>query len=69
MFLKTIINLIQLQIQITKGLFKMTFTTNSKIAQSYAILILAGQITIDDVPNVGNLRDTVEAILLSENAA
>jgi len=41
----------------------MTFTTSSRIAQSYAILILAGQITIEDVPNVGNLRAVVQEIL------
>lgn len=43
----------------------MTFTTKSRIAQSYAILILAsnGEMTIEDVPNVGNLRDTVQEIL------
>ena len=41
----------------------MTFTTESRIAQSYAILILAGQITIEGVPNVGNLRDIVQQIL------
>ncbi len=41
----------------------MTFTTESRIAQSYAILILAGKITIDDVPNVGNLREVVTEII------
>lgn len=41
----------------------MTFKTESKIAQSYAILILAGKITIDDVPDVGNLREVVQEIL------
>lgn len=41
----------------------MTFTTNSRIAQSYAILILAGQMTIESVPNVGNLRDVVTEII------
>lgn len=41
----------------------MTFTISSRIAQSYAILILAGQITIEDVPNVGNLRAIVQEIL------
>ena len=41
----------------------MTFTTESRIAQSYAILILAGQITIEDVPSVGNLREIVQQIL------
>ena len=69
MFLKTAINLLKLQIQMMKEFFKMTFTTNSRIAQSYAILILAGQTKIENVPDVGNLRETVESILLSENAA
>ncbi|AKL96613.1 hypothetical protein CACET_c31690 [Clostridium aceticum] len=41
----------------------MTFTTESRIAQSYAILILAGQIIIEDVPNVGNLREVVQQII------
>jgi hypothetical protein len=41
----------------------MTFTTNSRIAQSYAILILAGQTTIENVPNVGNLREVVTEII------
>lgn len=41
----------------------MSFTTNSRIANSYAVLILAGQMTIDNVPNVGNLRDTVTEII------
>lgn len=37
----------------------MNFTVNSAIAKSYVVLILAGRSTIDDVPNVGNLRDVV----------
>lgn len=41
----------------------MTFTKESRIAQSYAVLILAGEITIDSVPNVGNLREVVEQII------
>lgn len=41
----------------------MTFTTNSRIAQSYAILILAGQMELDGVPDVGNLREVVEQIV------
>ena len=71
MYLKTVINLFKLQIQITKEFFKMTFTKNSSIARSYVILILAsnGEMTIENVPNVGNLRETVESILLSEDAA
>lgn len=41
----------------------MTFTTDSQIAKSYVILILAGKYTIDQVPNVGNLRAVVTEIL------
>lgn len=54
---------IKLILTLTKELFKMLFTTKSRIAQSYAILILAGEMTIDDVPNVGNLRAIVLEIL------
>ena len=43
----------------------MTFTIESSIAKSYAVLILAGKYTMDDVPNVGNLREVVEQILTS----
>lgn len=56
-------SLVRLIYQITKELLKMTFTTESRIAQSYAILILAGKITIEDVPNVGNLREVVTQII------
>jgi len=49
--------------QITKEMLFMVFTVESRIAQSYAILILAGQITIEDVPNVGNLREIVQQII------
>lgn len=41
----------------------MNFTTSSMIAKSYAVLILAGLYTIDEVPNVGNLREIVTQIL------
>lgn len=41
----------------------MTFTKDSRIAQSYAILVLAGSMTIERVPNVGNLRSVVVEIL------
>ncbi|WP_404407759.1 CD1375 family protein [Jeotgalibacillus malaysiensis] len=44
----------------------MTFTTDSAIANSYAILILAGRRTIDQVPDAGNLRTIVVEILTSE---
>lgn len=60
------LNLIKLQIQLTKEFFKMTFTRKSQIAISYSILILAGEITIEQVPNVGNLRSVVTEILTGE---
>lgn len=60
------LNLIKLQIQLTKEFFKMTFTRKSQIAISYSILILAGEITIEQVPNVGNLRLVVTEILTGE---
>lgn len=47
----------------------MTFTKKSQIAISYSILILAGEITIDQVPNVGNLKETVVQILTGEQSA
>lgn len=47
----------------TKELFKMTFTTDSSVAKSYALLILAGKYMIEQVPDVGNLREVVIEIL------
>ena len=44
----------------------MTFTTNSCIAQSYAVLILADQMTVKQVPNVGNMRAVVTESLTGE---
>lgn len=59
-------SLIKLQIQITKEFFAMKFTKKSSIAQSYVILILAGETTIDRVPNIGNLHAVVTEILTGE---
>lgn len=69
MFWRSLKGLFLLQIQITKEFFKMTFTKKSSIAQSYVILILAGETTIERVPNIGNLRAVVTEILTGENAA
>lgn len=60
------LNLINLFYLLTKEMLIMVFTTKSRIAISYSILILAGQITIDDVPDVGNLRAIVLEILEQE---
>ncbi|SKB36281.1 hypothetical protein SAMN02745120_1038 [Acetoanaerobium noterae] len=62
-WIKKLFNLIKLYYILAKEMFYMTFTTKSRIAISYSILILAGQITIDDVPDVGNLRVIVLEIL------
>lgn len=45
----------------------MIFNKNSMIAKSYVILMLAGEITIiEQVPNIGNLREVVLENLMSE---
>ena len=62
-WIKKLFSLIKLYYILAKEMFFMTFTTKSRIAISYSILILAGQITIDDVPDVGNLRVVVLEIL------
>lgn len=46
----------------------MTFTKESSIANSYVILILAGKRTIEQVPDVGNLREIVIEILTDKQA-
>lgn len=66
MYWRSLKALSKIQIQITREFFKMTFTKKSRIAISYSILILAKEITIDDVPNVGNLRAVVTEILTGE---
>lgn len=68
MLLKNLVSLINLQLILSKEMFKMTFTKNSMIAQSYVILILAEEITFEQVPNVGNLRAVVLDILGAEAA-
>lgn len=67
MFWRSLKCLFLLQIQITKEFFKMKFTTKSMIVQSYVILFLAGEIeTIEEVPNIGNLREMVQTVLTTE---
>lgn len=46
----------------------MIFKPDSSIVRSYVILILAGKMTYDEVPNLFNLREVVaEALGLSED--
>lgn len=63
MYWKQLINTLRLQILLISEVFKMNFSKNSMIAQCYVILILAGEITIDNVPNIGNLQSVVMEIL------
>lgn len=39
------------------------FTKNSVIVKSWVALILAGTYTIDDAPNISNLREVVQEVL------
>lgn len=41
----------------------MNFTVESKIVKDYALLIKHGRKTLDDVPNVGNLKEVVADVL------
>jgi len=41
----------------------MTFKPDSAIVRSYAILILAGKMTYDEVPELFNLREAVAKTL------
>lgn len=43
------------------------FTKDSKIVQSYLVLIQAGEKTIDDVPDYQNLREVVSNVLVQAN--
>lgn len=61
-----LLKLIKLQLTLIKEMVFMTFTTKSRIAQSYVILILAGEMTIEDVPDFSNLRAVVLQILSGE---
>ncbi len=42
---------------------KMIFKKDSQIVRSYVILILAGQMTYEEVPNLFNLRVVVAEVL------
>lgn len=41
----------------------MTFTENSQMVKSMIMLIMAGMITLEDVPDLGNLKEVVELVL------
>jgi len=46
-------------IKFVKEVLVMTFKPDSAIVRSYVILILAGKMTYDEVPNLFNLREAV----------
>lgn len=53
-------------IAIGKGVTEMAirkFKRNSKIVESYVLLILAGKKTMEQVPNIFNLREIVAEVL------
>lgn len=51
-----------------KGQFMMKFTKNTRIVQSWVALVNAGTYTLEQVPNLFNLRKVV-AEVLAEQAA
>ena len=56
-------------IKMMKELFILVFKKDSRIVMSYVILILAGQMTFEQVPNLYNLREMVELVLTESLAA
>lgn len=45
----------------------MVFTKESRIVQDYVLLINKGLKTLDDVPNLFNLKEVVEQCLTEQN--
>lgn len=41
----------------------MVFTTEMQIVKNYVLLIHSGLKTMDDVPNLYNLREVVQSVL------
>ena len=54
---------IRVVLQVLREVISMTFKKDSRIVMSYVILILAGQMTFEQVPNLYNLREMVELVL------
>jgi len=50
-------------IKFIKEIIKMIFKPDSQIVRSYVILILAGKMTFEEVPNIFNLRQAVQDAL------
>lgn len=56
-------------IKMMKELFILVFKKDSRIVMSYVILILAGQMTFEQVPDLFNLREMVALVLTESTAA
>jgi len=50
-------------IKMLERMMKMLFKKDSAIVRSYVILILAGEMTYDEVPKLFNLREVVAEVL------
>lgn len=55
--------LIKLNIIYVKELMKPMFNENSSLVKSAVLLIMAGLMTEDEIPNVSNLREVVLQVL------
>lgn len=55
--------LIKLNMIFIKELMKPMFNENSSLVKSAVLLIMAGLMTEDEIPNVSNLREVVLQIL------
>lgn len=51
-----------------KGQFTMKFTKNTRIVQAWVALVNGGTYTIDQVPNLFNLRKVVVEVLAEQTA-
>lgn len=56
-----------LHLKTLKEVIRMVFTQNTQLVKSYGVLILAKQLTFDEVPNLFNLREQVALFLGLEN--
>lgn len=46
-----------------KGVFTMKFTKKNPIVKSWVSLVLAGTYTIEEVPEIFNLREVVKSVI------
>lgn len=63
--LKRIKLLIKLNVIIWKEVLKGMFNKNSSLVRSCILLITAGKMTEEEIPNVSNLREMVAEVMYS----